>query len=87
MKTSGGAINSIHCGECNWKQLIISENNNEIKCCPWCGWGDLEISKLEKNGGYQIINCEEHGNITVIIPNEEIEPDDFMDNLFCPFCE
>ena len=80
-------IHKIHCGECNWEQLITSETNEELKCCPWCGWSDLEVSKASKTGGHQIIECEKHGKINVVIPSENIESDDFMDNLFCPFCE
>ena len=85
--TEAKAVHKIHCGECNWEQLIAAETEAELKCCPWCGWSDLEISKVSKQGAFQEIQCEKHGKITVILPTENIEPLDFMDNLYCPFCD
>ncbi|MFT7056587.1 MAG: hypothetical protein ACJAR3_002223 [Roseivirga sp.] len=80
-------IIKIHCGECNWLQEIATESEAELKCCPWCGWSDLDISKVSVEGIYQSYNCEKHGEITVVMPNEELHPDDIMDDLWCPFCE
>ncbi|HHG1136003.1 TPA: hypothetical protein ACPUKY_005636 [Klebsiella pneumoniae] len=77
----------IHCGECNWEQEIVSECNDKIKSCPWCGWSDLDISKVKEEGIFQEYKCEKHGQITVVMPNEDLHPDDIMDNLWCPFCE
>ena len=38
------AIHKIHCGECGWEQEIAANTDAEVKCCPWCGWSDLQIS-------------------------------------------
>jgi transcription elongation factor Elf1 len=84
--TEAKHIQILHCGECNWEQQIISNQNNPILCCPWCGWSDLKISSIKQTGAEQTINCEKHGDIVVAIPNKEIHPDDFMNNLFCPYC-
>ncbi len=81
------SLSRIHCGECNWEQFVAAEIDDAIKCCAWCGWSDLEISKVSKQGSFQRISSEKHGVVTVMIPNERIVPDDFMDELFCPFCE
>lgn len=80
-------ITTLHCGACNWQQEIYSETSDKVECCSWCGWGDLEISTVKSTGGHQKINCEKHGAISISIPTDNIEPDDFMDNLFCPFCK
>ncbi|MCE9787021.1 hypothetical protein [Shewanella chilikensis] len=84
--TEAKVIHKLHCGECNWKQEIAANTDAEIKCCPWCGWSDLDISTVANEGGFQEIECEKHGKVTVILPSPNIEPLDFMDNLFCPFC-
>lgn len=84
--TAAKPIHKIHCGECNWQLLITANIDDDVQCCPWCGWGDLDISHLTKSGAFQQIECERHGNITILLANETIEPDDFIDNLFCPFC-
>lgn len=46
--TKAKAIYKIHCGECNWEQLIAAETNEALVCCPWCGWSDLDISTVVK---------------------------------------
>lgn len=81
------AIHKVHCGECNWEQIIAAETSDELKCCPWCGWSDLEMSAVDKQGGYQDIHCEKHGRVSVILPGDNIVPEDFEHNLWCPFCE
>lgn len=85
--TSAKAIHKIHCDECNWEQFIAAETDAPLKSCPWCGWNDLNISAISKLGGYPNIHCEKHGDVTVMLPNENIVENDFMDNLFCPFCD
>lgn len=84
--TEAKAIHKNHCGECNWEQEIAANTGAEIKCCPWCGWNDLNICSLKTEGGFQEIECQKHGRITVLLPSENVVPLDFMDNLFCPFC-
>jgi transcription elongation factor Elf1 len=85
--TEARTIRKVHCGECNWEQEIAAITEAEIKCCPWCGWSDLEISTLKAEGGFQEIECQKHGRVTVLLPSCNIDPLDFMNNLFCPFCE
>jgi hypothetical protein len=79
-------ITKIHCGECNWEQLVLAQTEEALKCCPWCGWSDPEISKVSEIGGFQEIECEKHGRIAVVVALDSIEVDDFLDNLPCPFC-
>ena len=43
-------VTKIHCGECNWEQLVLAQTEEALKCCPWCGWSDLEISKVSEIG-------------------------------------
>ena len=50
--TEARTIRKVHCGECNWEQEIAAITEAEIKCCPWCGWSDLEISTLKAEGGF-----------------------------------
>jgi hypothetical protein len=45
------------------------------------------MSPVTQYGGFQEIECEKHGRVTVLLDSPEIETDDFMDNLCCPFCE
>lgn len=87
MKKQSRLVHRIHCGECNWEQFITSQTNADIKCCSWCGWEDLDISKVSIQGGFQEMSCEVHGDFTVILPDPDIDPLDFMPDLFCPFCK
>ncbi|SFM22779.1 hypothetical protein SAMN04487963_1808 [Marinobacter zhejiangensis] len=87
MKKEARPVHRIHCGECNWELLIASQADSEIKCCSWCGWEDLEISKVSAQGGFQEMNCDVHGDFTVVLPSPDIDPLDFMPDLFCPFCK
>lgn len=84
--TTAKPIYKIHCGECNWELLITANTDESVQCCPWCGWRDLDISHLTKSGAFQEIECKKHGKMTILLPSDTIEPEDFMDNLFCPFC-
>ncbi|GKX53939.1 hypothetical protein SOASR030_00510 [Leminorella grimontii] len=84
--TKAKTIHKIHCGECNWTLEVVANTDADIQCCPWCGWSDLELSCLTELGGFQEIECKKHGRITVLLPDENANPDDFMDNLFCPYC-
>ena len=85
--TGAKRVTKLHCGECNWEQLVLAQTEEALRCCPWCGWSDLEISMVSEIGGFQEIECEKHGKITVALALDNVEVDDFMDNLFCPFCE
>ena len=85
--TAAKVIHKIHCGKCNWEQEIIAGANAEVVCCPWCGWNNFDISKVTSEGGFQEIQCQKHGKVTILLPSPNIQPLDFMDNLFCPFCE
>jgi hypothetical protein len=80
-------IKIIHCGECNWEQEIVALTKAKLESCPWCGWSDLEVDKVVEKGFFQEIECKEHGKVSVLLPTENIEQQDFMDNLFCPFCK
>lgn len=72
--TEARTIHKIHCSECNWELEIAAKTDAEVKCCPWCGWSDLEISTLKTEGGFQEIECEKHGKITVLLPSKNIMP-------------
>lgn len=89
VSTKSEAISTIklHCGECNWEQYIISTSKENLKSCPWCGWSDLDISKISNQGVFQNISCEQHGDVTVLVTSKDLGPDDFTDDLWCPYCE
>lgn len=84
--TEARPITKLHCGECNWEQLVLAQTREALKCCPWCSWRDLEIRRVGEVGGFQEIECEKHGKVTVTIALDNIEVDDFLDNLSCAFC-
>ena len=84
--TEAKQITKIHCGECNWHQLIAAQTEAALKCCPWCGWDDLEVGTVARFGGFQEIECAAHGRVTVLLDSDDIETDDFLNNFFCPFC-
>ena len=42
---------------------------------------------MSEIGGFQEIEYDKHGKITVAIALDNIEVDDFLDNLCCPFCK
>ena len=85
--SSAKPIKLIHCAECNWEQEIIGSTKAKLESCPWCGWSDLETSKVSEKGFFQEIECAEHGRIYILLPTTDIEEQDFMDNLFCPYCK
>ena len=84
--TPAHPIQKIHCGECNWEQIIISDTHSNIQCCSWCGFSDLEISKVTQEGAFQKIECATHGQISIAIPTNNIDTEDFLGNLYCPYC-
>lgn len=84
--TNAKTIHKIHCGECNWVLEIAANTNASIQRCPWCGWEDLALNRLTALGGFQEIECEIHGRMAILLPDENINPDDFMDNFCCPYC-
>lgn len=79
-------LHRLECGECGWSISVLAETDAELKQCPWCGWEDLEISKLLKAGAGQRISCSEHGEVTVEVLTPSVSTDDFGSDLFCPFC-
>ena len=85
--SKASTLHRLECGECGWTMSIYSENSADLKQCPWCRWGDLEISKLERSGAGQRLACSIHGEVVVEVLNSNISTDDFMDDMFCPFCE
>lgn len=85
--TEAKAIHKLHYGAYNWEQEILANTDAKIKCCSWCGWSDFDVNNVASEGGYQEIECEKHGKVTVVVPCSNIAPFDFLDNLFCPFCK
>jgi len=84
-----GPIQRLHriaCGECGWNIAVYSTTDAELRQCPWCGWSDLEISTCSRHGAAARIICATHGEATVQVLDEAMHPDDFMGDLFCPFC-
>ena len=80
-------IKVIHCGECNWEQEIVALTEAKLESCPWCGWSNLDISNVTEKGYFQKLECSKHGKVSVLLPTKDINEEDFMDNLFCPFCK
>jgi len=79
-------LHRLECGECGWNISVFAATDAELTQCPWCGWEDLDISKLEKAGAGQQISCSVHGEITVEVLTPTVSTDDFGSDLFCPFC-
>ena len=77
----------LDCGECGWESHISAETEDAFACCPWCGWGDLDISNLRTEGIYQTILCAEHGEINIAMPSEDLVKKDVMNTFWCPFCK
>ncbi|VFS49690.1 Uncharacterised protein [Budvicia aquatica] len=56
--TTAKPIYKIHCGECNWELLITANTDESVKCCPWCGWRDLELVTLRNQGLFRKLNAK-----------------------------
>ncbi len=81
------SLHHLACGECGWTISILAETSAPLRQCPWCGWDDLDISLVERQGAGQHLRCAEHGAISVQVLGPDIAADDFPDDLFCPFCK
>ncbi len=80
-------LHHLECGECGWTLTILANTTDPVCQCPWCGWDDLDISRVETKGAGQQIRCKTHGAMAVLIPSDNIETDDFINELYCPFCK
>ncbi|MCO1337037.1 hypothetical protein MO867_22185 [Microbulbifer sp. OS29] len=86
MKFESKSVQRIRCAECNWEQLIAAQTDADLKCCAWCGWEGLDMCQVSVQGGFQEMSCDVHGDFTVILPCHDVDPIDFMSDIFCPFC-
>lgn len=86
-KSEPTVLHRLTCGECGWNLSVLAATDAVLCACPWCGCEDLSISTSTRHGVGIEIECEEHGNITVEVLDENVQLQDFSpDPLWCPFC-
>jgi predicted nucleic acid-binding Zn ribbon protein len=86
-KSEPKLLHRLQCGECGWNLSVLAATDAPLCVCPWCGWEDLTISKLSRQGLGAEIECEVHGKVTVQVLNENVLLQDMSpDPLWCPFC-
>lgn len=74
------------CTGCNWTLTVLGQHDAVVQKCPWCGCAEFGDHPPVVQGAGQALFCSTHGEVMVQVLDDSIGCDDFMDNLYCPFC-
>ncbi|WP_296263661.1 hypothetical protein [Pseudomonas sp. UBA6562] len=79
-------LNRLTCPGCGWTLAILAQTDTPISKCPWCGNNEFNDQPPTHSGAGQMLECKRHGTVVVQVLDKGIETEDFLDNLYCPFC-
>ncbi|PVZ19884.1 MULTISPECIES: hypothetical protein [unclassified Pseudomonas] len=84
--TCARPLTRFRCNGCNWTLAILGPGGAVVQKCPWCGCDEFGDHPPVHQGAGQSLLCDTHGEVVVQVLDGDIACDDFMDNLYCPFC-
>ncbi|WP_430444542.1 MAG: hypothetical protein ACQZ2J_26330 [Pseudomonas piscis] len=80
------ALHRLNCTGCGWTLAILGQHEQPLQKCPWCGCNEFSAEQPARSGAGQVLECPRHGPVVVQVLDANIHSDDFLDNLYCPFC-
>ncbi|BAQ74421.1 MULTISPECIES: hypothetical protein [Pseudomonas] len=84
--TPARPLHRLHCAGCGWHLAILGQSEASVRKCPWCGSHEFSDQPPSRSGAGQVLQCKHHGPVVVQVLDDNIDSQDFLDNLYCPFC-
>ncbi|WP_312935914.1 hypothetical protein [Pseudomonas sp.] len=84
--TPAQPLHRLNCTGCGWNLAILAQSDAPLQKCPWCGSNEFSDQPPMHEGAGQVLACKTHGSVVVQVLDATIDSEDFLDNLYCPFC-